>query len=115
MALPQVEWHSASVQYQGRTMPLAQAQAKQLAMYVMAVVNTATAHAETPAPATAAPMLRISFAGHVGDTGEAAAQAVFTLRDGAMQWQRAGQPDVLGVPQADALAALLAHVRSLPK
>ena len=115
MVAPQVEWHSASVQHQGRTMPLAQAQAKQLAVYVMAVVNTATAHAETPAPATNAPMLRISFAGPVGDTGDAAAQAVFTLRDGAMQWQRTGQPDVLGVPQADALAALLAHVRSLPK
>jgi len=115
LAPPQVDWQSASVQYQSRTMPLAQAQAKQLAVYVMAVVNTATAHAETPAPATTAPMLRISFAGHIGDTGEAAAQAVFSLRDGAMQWQRTGQPDVLGVPQADALAALLAHVRSLPK
>ena len=115
MAPPQVDWQSASVQYQSRTMPLAQAQAKQLAVYVMAVVNTATGHAETPAPATAAPMLRISFAGLVGDTGDAAAQAVFTLRDGAMQWQRTGQPDVLGVPQADALAALLAHVRSLQK
>ena len=96
-------------------MPLAQAQAKQLAVYVMAVVNTATAHAETPAPATTAPILRISFAGQVGDKGDAGTQAVFTLRDGAIQWQRAGLPDGLGVPQAEALATLLAHVRSLQK
>jgi hypothetical protein len=109
------EWHSASVQYQGRTTQLAGADAKQLDVYVRAVVNSATplASGENSTPAKAAPVLRIVFG--ETDASTNGAQAVFTLWPGAMQWQRAGQADVLGVPQADALAALLAHVRSLPK
>jgi hypothetical protein len=112
-AVTPTEWHSASVQYQGRTTQLAAADAKQLDVYVRAVVTSATPLASGENPTAAAPVLRIVFGETDANTN--GAQAVFTLWPGAMQWQRAGQADVLGVPQADALATLLTHVRSLQK
>jgi hypothetical protein len=105
------DWHSATVQHQGRTTQLSTADASRLAAYVMAVVNTATPLALTASPTTLTtpPILRITFA----DAG--GAQAAFTLWDGALQWQRPGQADIAGVPQADALAQLLAQVNALQK